>query len=94
VEEVAVGRPGQRPSAGGDRGHHQQPHAGQPAGQLPGGQAAVVGDDAAQVRAGARRAAVKQLAQVVEFFRGLEHPPITPPGYDISSPRCGAAEAG
>jgi hypothetical protein len=56
------------------------------------------------VAARAGRAAVQELLQVSEFFRGLEHPPITSRGYDIQAssrkgdpvswPRCAAGEAG
>jgi hypothetical protein len=83
VQEVAVDRPGERPAVAGDRGHHQQPHARQLPGQPRGGKAALAGDDAPQVLTRGRRAAVQELLQVIEFLRRLEHPPITPRGYDI-----------
>src|SRR5207247_10424723 len=65
------------------RGHGEQPHPLQPPGQLRGGQPALPGDDAAQVLTRARHAAVQNSLQVTEFFRRLEHPPITSREYDI-----------
>ena len=64
VQEVAVDRSGERAPVSGHRSHGEQPHAWQPLDHLGGGQAAFVGDDAQQVRARARRAAVQELLQV------------------------------
>jgi len=73
--------------------HDEQPHARQPPGQLRRGQAALAGDDAAQVLTRARHAAVQEPLQVIEFFSRLEHPPITSRGSDIPSCRTGWVSA-
>jgi Histidine phosphatase superfamily (branch 1) len=91
MQEVAVDRPGERPPVGGDGGHDQQPHARQPVDQLRRGQAALVGDDAAQVRARAGCAAVQESLQAADLLCVLQHPPITPRRSDINVEPVGIA---
>ena len=84
VEEVPVDRSGQRAAIGRHRGQDQEAHPLQPLAERRGVHPTIVGDDAAQVGSGRRRAGVEKVLQADEFVGGLVHGPIPP----RVSPRC------
>ena len=73
AEEDRVDRADDRAAVGGRGGEGEQAHAGQPLGDLLGGEAALGGVDAQQVLAGGRVAGVEELLERREVLGGLVH---------------------